>query len=114
MEQIIIKDLLKSPYAVSTDEGEKIFDKINAHFKDKEIVKVDFDGIDLIVSTFLNAAIGQLYGTYPVDFIQTNLSVVNMSNEDLDMLKKVTDRAKQYFKDKKSFEQASKKSFPDA
>lgn len=112
--EIKIRDLLNSSFAVSTEDGEKIFTLINANFKKSNDVIIDFAEIDLIVSTFLNAAIGQLYGLYPTEFIQKYLSVTNISNEDLVILKKVTDRAKEYFKDKKGFDKVFNKHFPDA
>lgn len=114
VNSIIVSKLLKSHFAVSTEDGEKLFNIINEDFKKKNQVRLDFKNIELIVSTFLNASIGQLYGLYTTEFIQQYLSVQNMANEDLAILKKVTDRAKEYFKDKRGFDKAFKKNLPDA
>jgi hypothetical protein len=114
MEEIKISEVLSSTFAVSTDGGEKVFVLINGGFQKDWHVVVDFQNIDLIVSTFLNAAIGQLYGVYTTEFIQSHLAIKNMTNEDLDVLKKVTDRAKIYFSDMKGFDKVFKKHFPDA
>ena len=111
---INIYNILQSPFAVSTDDGERIFKLIDQNFKKDKYVIVDFTSIELIVSTFLNASIGQLYGSYSTRIIQENLSIENMSNEDLGILKKVTDTAKAYFKDKKVFDKEYNKHFPDA
>lgn len=111
---IKVRELLNSHFAVSTEDGEKLFELINKDFRKKKNVVVDFSNIELIVSTFLNASIGQLYGLYSTEFIQQYLSVQNMTNEDLAILKKVTDRAKEYFKDKRGFDRVFKKHFPDA
>ena len=112
--KIEVLKVLGSPFAVSTEDGEKLFILIDESFRKKLPIVVDFEAIYLIVSTFLNASIGQLYGLYSTEFIQQHLSVENMTNEDLGVLKLVTDRAKEYFKDKKGFDKAFKKSFPDA
>jgi transcriptional regulator len=114
MDVIKVKQLLTSPFAVSTEEGEKLFKLINERLSNKKKVTIDFSKIELIVSTFLNASIGQLYGLFSTEFIQKNLSVINISNEDLVILKKVTDRAKEYFKDKKGLDKVFNKHFPDA
>ena len=114
MKEIKVGDVLNSTFAVSTEEGEKIFKLIKDSFNSEDQVIVDFSNVDLIVSTFLNAAIGQLYGDYPTEYIQQHLSVMNMSNEDLQVLKLVTDRAKEYFADKKGLDEVFKKNFPDA
>lgn len=113
-EVIRVIELLNSPFAVSTEEGENLFKIIDEYFRNDNLVLIDFIKIELIVSTFLNASIGQLYSLYTTEFIQQHLSVINMTNEDLEILKLVTDRAKEYFKDKNGFERAFKKNFPDA
>ncbi|GGH58438.1 transcriptional regulator [Filimonas zeae] len=114
MNEIKIGDVLHSSFAVSTEQGEMIFKLISNYFTQDNQVAVDFTNVDLIVSTFLNAAIGQLYGEYTTDYIQKHLTIENMSNEDLQVLKLVTDRAKEYFKDKRGFDNVFKKNFPNA
>jgi hypothetical protein len=112
--KIVLFDILETPFAVSTEEGDEVFKLIDSYFKNNESITLDFEKIDLIVSTFFNAAIGQLYGTYPTEFIQTHLDLINITNDDLAILKKVTDRAKEYFMDKDSVENFLKKHFPNA
>jgi hypothetical protein len=114
MNEIKVGTILNSAFAVSTEDGEKIFRLINDSFNRNDDVVIDFKNVDLIVSTFLNAAIGQLYGEHPTEYIQQHLSILNMSNEDLQVLKLVTDRAKEYFADKRGFDKVFKKNFPDA
>ena len=114
IKEIKVYQLLDSPFAVSTEEGEKLFKLINESFRKQIDVIIDFREIELIVSTFLNASVGQLYGLYPIEFIQQHLSISNMSNEDLGILKKVTDRAKEYFRDKRGFNKVFNKHFPNA
>lgn len=111
---IKVFDVLESPFAVSTEEGEKLFEVINKNLKANRRVEIDFIDIQLIVSTFLNASIGQLYGLYPTELIQEKVSLLNMSDDDLTILKKVTDRAKEYFKDKSELEDLFKNTFPNA
>lgn len=103
-----VKDIIGSSYASATDHGDLIFKKIDSLFKQSEEVIIDFDEIDIIVSTFLNASIGQLYGYYTSEFIRTHLKVKNMSNDDLNILKKVIERAREYFRDKEGFEDVIK------
>jgi hypothetical protein len=114
MNQVKVHDILQSPFAVSTEEGESIFKLIDDGFSRNQDVVVNFEQIDLIISTFLNAAIGQLYGRYSTEYIQQHLSIEGMPQDDLGTLKLVTDRAKEYFKDKRGFENVAKKNMPDA
>ncbi|MEO6229770.1 MAG: STAS-like domain-containing protein [Ferruginibacter sp.] len=112
--KIVLSDVLKTPFAVSTEEGDEVFKLIDSFFQKQENVILDFDKIHLIVSTFFNASIGQLYGIYPTEFIQKHLSLINIAADDLAILKKVTDRAKEYFIDKEGVENFLKTHFPNA
>lgn len=98
--KINIFEQISSNAAVSSDDGNTLFEKIVKVLSNDVNVILDFSNIELITSTFLNASIGQLYGKYDNEFIRTHLKVENMTKEDLNLLKIVTDRAKEYFKDK--------------
>jgi hypothetical protein len=112
--KISVFNMLQVPFAISTEEGEQLFSLIEQELRKSNNVTLDFSNINIIVSTFLNASIGQLYGKYDSDFIKEHLTVENMSSEDLAVLKKVTDRAKEYFSDKNNLEDFFKKHFPNA
>ena len=57
----------------------------------------------MLTPAFLNAAIGQMYGEFPEAQIKANLSVADMEPDDLELLKRVVDSAKDYFKTIKNF-----------
>lgn len=109
--QIDVIKTLGSPFAVSTEEGEILHDQILTFFTKGQKVQINFKGVEIIVSTYLNAAIGQLYGEFEIEFIQNHLSIQNMQNDDLNILKKVTDTAKQYFSNQQGLENLIKKHF---
>jgi len=71
-------------------------------------VSLSFDRIETIISAFLNAAIGQLYGELPEEKIRELFNVRDMAQEDLALLKRVVDNAKLYFANRKEFDQAWK------
>ena len=102
--RINIFEIIGGNAAVTSDDGDTIFKRIDKAFKNKIPVIIDFQNIEIIVSTFLNAAVGQIYGYYTSEFIRDHLKVENMENDDLGILKKVVERAKEYFKNKQGFE----------
>jgi len=102
--KIIIFVQISSSAAVSTDDGGLLFERIVKVLENDARVILDFHNIELITSTFLNAAIGQLYSKYDSPLLRKHLKVKNLANEDLNLLKKVVDRAKDYFKDKERME----------
>ncbi|MDQ1251048.1 MAG: hypothetical protein QG646_117 [Euryarchaeota archaeon] len=65
-------------------------------FRENRKVELSFAEISDITPTFLNSAVGQLYGTFPAEFIESNLIFTNIPKEDEIILKRVIERAKTY------------------
>lgn len=102
--KVNIFELISSHAAVATDDGNKLYERINKIFQSKNKVVLDFNNIELITSTFLNSSIGRLYGNYNNSFIKEHLSIINLNDDDLLLLKKVVERAKEYFTQKEKME----------
>jgi hypothetical protein len=101
---IKVYEIIGGPDAISTDDGQAVFERIDKAFVEEMKVILDFQNIDLIISTFLNAAVGQLYGSYSEVFIPEHIGVANMTSEDQNLLRIVTRRAKEYFKNQKEMD----------
>ena len=115
MEQkkINIFDLVGGKAAVSTEDGERLFETISVFLeKDFEVV-LDFANIEMLITTFLNAAIGQLYSKYDSPFLKEHLSVSGLQPEDRERMIKTIERAKEYFKDKDNLEKDIGEAFDD-
>lgn len=100
--KINIQEILGKNTAISTEDGNKVFSIIKTNFISDNKVVLDFNDIKLIVTAFFNAAIGQLYSEYESPFLQENLHLINISKEDILTLKYATDRAKEFFLEKKN------------
>ncbi|DAA97225.1 TPA: hypothetical protein CPT80_03300 [Candidatus Gastranaerophilales bacterium HUM_9] len=84
--------------AVSDTDGQKVFEKINKALKAGNSVLLDFVNIDMVISAFLNTAVGQLYKEdYSVEFLRSNVKTTNMKKDDWDILATVLKRAKEYY-----------------
>jgi len=105
---IRVFDIVGSGLCVSSDDGQLVHDIIAELLRKKNKVIVSFEGVDTLISAFLNAAIGQLYDEFSEEDIRTNLSVENMVPDDKELLKRVIDNAKIYFKNRKPFDDAWK------
>lgn len=99
-------EIVGSPLCVASDDGQRVFDRIASAFKEQRNVTVSFLNVSSLTSAFLNAAIGQLYGSFSEDQIRSQLKVKDMQPDDLALLKRVVDTAKEYFKDPKRFDKA--------
>ena len=109
-----IFEQIGSSAAVSSEDGEILYGRIVKGLAENNVkIALDFTNIELITSTFLNAAIGQLYNKYDSPFLRERLRVENMEKEDLELLKKVVERAKEYFKDKAKMDASIKEALGD-
>lgn len=101
MEVIKVYDTTGSRAVMDTPDGDVICNKIKKYFVDGEDVVLDFEKVDTILSMFLNSAVAPLYENYSSEFLQSHLSVVNMSEEDKITMKRVNARAKQFYLEKR-------------
>jgi hypothetical protein len=114
LAKIRVFEIVGSALCVASDDGQKVYEQIAAALKNGRRVAVSFQNIESLTSAFLNAAIGQLYGQFTDEQIRQGLTVSDMEQDDLFLLKRVVDTAKSYFKDRGSFEKARDKELEDA
>lgn len=94
---IRIRDVLGGPLAVSTEDGQALHDRIAPLLRAGQRVALGFDGMQTTTPTFLNAAIGQLYGEFEHGEIRALLSVRDAASADLALLKRIVENSKAYF-----------------
>jgi transcriptional regulator len=107
-EQITIRvvDITGSQLGISAEDGQKVFDKIAPLLKQGNQVNISFDQLTTIISLFLNAAVGQLYGVFDENTLKSALHVSGLADDDMVMLKRVVDNAKRYYANAQNFDEA--------
>ena len=110
---ISIFEVVGSPLCVASSDGQKIYDRLAAALKEGRSTTLSFHNVSTLTSAFLNAAIGQLYGHFSEEQIRSLLKVTDMEPDDLALLKRVVETAKQYFKDPQKFNQAVRDELED-
>jgi hypothetical protein len=105
---INISSIIGSPDCVSTADGQKVHDEIAASLRAGNIVHLSFKGVKSIITAFLNAAIGQLWGDFKDQELAGKILLVDAKPEDIEKVRRVVTGAKAYFKDKKSFDAAQR------
>ena len=117
-KELFIKvfEIVGARLCVASDDGERVHSQIAAALKEGKNVRISFTNVDSLTSAFLNSAIGQLYGEFPEDRIRSGLFVCDIEKDDLELLKRVVDTAKEYFKDPERVKSARKEVLgePDA
>ncbi len=104
--KIKVADLIGSPLCISIEDGQKVYNKIELLIKEGKHISISFENVSMLVSTFLNTAIGQLYGSFTEDAIRAQLKVEGLSADDMELLKHVVDNAKKYYSNKNSYDEA--------
>jgi hypothetical protein len=109
--ELSVFEIVGSGLCVASDDGQKVFARIAAAIREGQKVKVSFLNVSSLTSAFLNAAIGQLYGSFSAEEIRARLAVKDMESDDKVLLKRVVDTAKDYFKNPSIHRNASKEMF---
>ena len=110
---ISIFEAVGSPLCVASSDGQKVYDRLSVALQENRSVALSFHNVTTLTSAFLNAAVGQVYGDFSEKKIRSLLTVKDMEPDDLFLLKRVVDTAKQYFKDPQKFEQAARDTMED-
>lgn len=105
--ELTLVDTVGSGYCVSSEDGQMVHDSIVKALKQGDSVRLFFKNVEDLTSAFLNAAIGQLYGEFSESEIKAKLSVADAAPDDLMLLKRVVERAKEFFKDPHRFQAAT-------
>ena len=93
---------------VASCDGDKLYEHIAKALEANSCVVLSFSGVTLLTCAFLNSAIGRLYGKFSEETIRALLKVEDIEQDDMLLIKAVTDNAKQYFKDPQRYRQAVK------
>src|SRR5688572_15640767 len=97
--ELSVYEIVGSNLSIASEDGQKVYDRIEAALKEGRMVALSFRNVTSLTSAFLNAAVGQLYGSFDEDRIRAKLKVQDMQADDRALLKRVVDTAKEYFKD---------------
>jgi len=95
---IHIVDVIEGPICVDAQDGEKVFEAIKYHLKNHENVILSFEGVEFVISAFLNVAIGKLYGDFTEESIKENFRVEHMKQEDVIKLERAIKNGKAFYK----------------
>jgi hypothetical protein len=103
--EVNIYSIVGNSFCVDAEDGEKVFQALKKILEQNNKAVISFLNVEMLTSAFLNTAVGRLYGLFDYQKIKTSLNVKDISDDDKLLLKKVTDTAKAYYKDKKKIEE---------
>ena len=104
--EISVYEAVGSNLCVASDDGQKVYDRLKAAIGAEKKTILSFRNVSILTSAFLNTAIGQLYGEFDEKKIRELLKVQEMPPEDTELLIRVVENVKDYFRDPEKFERA--------
>lgn len=98
--KIIVSDTIHSNSATIRDHGLAVYEIAKKALQDGENVEISFEGITMVISSFLNASVGKLYGDFSFDVVDEQVSVTGLDEDDMELLQvTVIPNAKEYYSD---------------
>ncbi|MDA3884244.1 MAG: STAS-like domain-containing protein [Candidatus Delongbacteria bacterium] len=98
--ELKIYNIVGSQLCVEAEDGQKVYDFIKKGLNEGKRIVLSFQNVEMITTAFLNTAVGQLYRDYPEEQIKSSLEVINLEPDDAQRIKRVTDTAKAFYKDR--------------
>ncbi len=96
--KIDVSNIIDKELATFVDDGILLHKEIKKYLDKNEKVIVDFSNIKMVISSFLNAAIGKLYGDFQYNFIENNLEIIGLDEDDEELLNDIViPNAKSFF-----------------
>lgn len=101
--RIRLVDLAGDDYCVDLDDAERARDALAVLLRDHAELELSFEGVNLVTTAFLNVAIGELYGEFPIDDLQVRLQPVDIAPDDRALWELVVHRAVDFYRDPEGF-----------
>jgi hypothetical protein len=101
---INVKAWIASPYAVSSEDGEAIFDATKEFLEQGQSFTLDFSEITVLSTAFLNSSIGQLACRFTPDLLNEKLGLYGLDEHKLALIEEVKSKAKEYSIDPKNID----------
>lgn len=98
---VSIAEVLGQGICVSQADGQKLFEQVHGILQDGGRVRLSFNGVEHVITAFLNVSIGQLYaGAFTWPDLEARLEYVDLRDGDREKIDMVVLNAKRYFQQK--------------
>lgn len=88
---------LCGPICVDPDDGFRVCEQARPALERGDVVVLDFDGVTDLTGSFLNAAVGCLYGSFSADDLAQRLTCLGLDATDEAVLRVVQENAVEFF-----------------
>lgn len=92
-----IVDLVGTPFCIALEDGDKVRQAIAEQLRLGNQIILDLADIELLTSSFLNAAVGDLYEEFTEEEIRDHLHLENATKDDRSLIQYVVANAKLFY-----------------
>lgn len=104
MKVDIIKIINDSDW-IDIDQGQLVYERVFELLTKGESVELSFAEHDMMLTVFLNAAVGQLYnGKIDYKLVQEKLSFVDISDDEREKVQRVISNAVRYYENARVYD----------
>jgi hypothetical protein len=100
--KLSVFNLVGSDLCADPDDGKLVFDAICNAINKLKPIEVSFQNIEVLTSSFLNVAIGQLYKDFSEKEIRDFVKIIDINEVDSVLLYRVINTAKLYYQNNKA------------
>lgn len=104
--RIKVTEVVGSDICVSSEDGAKVFEKLSLALETDRLIELDFSGVQIVISAFLNAAIGRLVENTSKESILQRIKLTNLAEEDRELIDRVLDNAVKFYSDPDQYRRA--------
>ena len=76
---INVRSVINSPFCIDAADGQKIYELLYKALAEKNEVTLSFKGITLLITAFLNTAVGQLFRDFTEEEINMYLKKIDLN-----------------------------------
>ena len=84
-------------FAITPGDGQQVYDRIRPELREGHAVLLDFTGVRVVASPFLNMAVGQLLEDEPYGDIPDRIEMTGLSPHDTNLFERVIANARDYY-----------------
>lgn len=95
---------INSPYAVTSEDGEAIFEVVKELLEQDLSFTLDFSEITVLTTAFLTSSIGHLSIVFSPELLNKRLVLFGLDEPKLSLIEEVKFRAREYSLDPKSID----------
>ena len=104
--RIKVTEAVGSDICVSSEDGGKVFEKLNMAIQTERPIELDFSGAQIVISAFLNAAIGRLVENRSKEAILDRIEFTHLGEEDRELIRRVLENAERFYADPGQYRRA--------